>query len=175
MIVLLLLASGCSREQAPATPATPAVSAVSANPMTPEEARKRAQDIESRRAAWRSLPGRFHEGDASSRFVAVYDAGVLRMIEERSDFGAYGGGTARYYLDTTGALFLYDARDERAVTDPARAGAREIVELSMVFEPDGRMVASRKTVDGRVQPVQAREIDGAVAHLQVLRKAAPAP
>lgn len=174
-VVVLLLASGCSREQAPAPAAAPVVAAVSANAITPEEARKRARDIESRRAAWRSVPGRFHEGDASSRFVAVYDTGVLRMIEERSDFRDYGSSTARYYFDTTGTLFLYDARDERAVADPARAGAREIIELSMVFEPDGRMVASRKTVDGRVQPVQGTEIDGAMAHLQALRKAAPAP
>jgi hypothetical protein len=174
-MIVLLLASGCSREQAPPPPPPPAPTAVSANPMTPDEARKRARDIESRRAAWRSVPGRFQVDEASSRFVAVYDAGVLRMIEERSDFGDYGSGTARYYFDTTGTLFLYDARDERVVTDFARAGAREIVELSMVFEPDGRMVASRKTVDGRVQPVQGGEIDGAVAHLQALRKVAAAP
>jgi hypothetical protein len=174
-VILLLLAAGCSREQAPAPATAPAPAGVSANPMTPEEARKRARDIESRRGALRSVPGRFQMGGATSQFVAVFDAGVLRMVEERSDFGDYGSGTARYYLDTTGTLFLYDARDERLVTDPARAGAREIIELSMVFEPDGRMVASRKTVDGRVQPVQAGEIDGAVGHLQALRKTAPAP
>lgn len=174
-MIVLLLASGCSREQAPAPPAAPAPAAVSANPMTPEEARKRAQDIESRRAGWRSVPGRFQTGDASSQFVAVYDAGVLRMIEERSDFGDYGSGTARYYLDTTGALFLYDARDERAVADATRTVAREVVEVSMVFEPDGRMVASRKTMDGRMQALQTDEIDAVVAHLQALRKAALAP
>jgi len=174
-MIALLLASGCSREQAPAPAAAPLPAAVSANPMTAEEARKRAQDIETRRAAWRSAPGRLQLGDASSQFVAVYDAGVLRMIEERSEFGDYGSGTARYYLDTTGTLFLYDARDERTIADPAGAGAREITELSMVFESDGRMVVSRKTVDGRVQPVQAEEIDAAVSHLQALRQAARAP
>jgi hypothetical protein len=176
---MLLLASACSREQAPALPAAPVVAPVvagaSADAMTPEEARERARDIESRRGAWRSVPGRFQEGDASSRFIAVYDGGVLRMIEERSDFGDYGSGSGRYYFDTTGTLFLYDARDERMLADPARSGAREIIELSMVFEPDGRMVASRKTVDGRVQPVQGSEIDGAMAHLQALRKAASTP
>ena len=45
----------------------------------------------------------------------------------------------------------------------------------MVFEPDGRMVASRKSVDGRVQPAQTEEIDAAVAHLKALREAARAP
>jgi hypothetical protein len=174
-VIVLLLASGCSREQAPAPAAAPPPAAVSANPITAEEARKRAQDIESRRAAWRSAPGRLQVDDASSQFVAVYDGGVLRMIEERSEFGDYGSGTARYYLDTTGTLFLYDARDERAVTDAAGVGAREITELSMVFESDGRMVASRKTVDGRVQPVETEEIDAAVAHLKALRQAARAP
>jgi hypothetical protein len=172
-LIVLLLASACSREQTPAPAPPPA--AASANPMTPDDARKRAQDIESRRAQWRSAPGRLQVGEASSQFVAVYDAGVLRMIEERSEFGDYGSGTARYYLDTTGTLFLYDARDERAVTGAAGAGAREITELSMVFESDGRMVASRKAVDGRVQPVQAEEIDAAVSHLQVLRQAARTP
>jgi hypothetical protein len=175
-MLVLLLASGCSREQAPAPVAAPLPASAdqttaSANPMTPEEARKRARDIESRRAQWRSAPGRLQVGDASSQFVAVYDAGVLRMIEERSEFGDYGSGTARYYLDTTGTLFLYDARDERAVEG---AGAREVTELSMVFESNGRMVASRKTVDGRVQPVQAEEIDAALSHLQALRQTAPA-
>jgi hypothetical protein len=178
-MIVLLLASGCSREQAPApvaapppAPASADQTTVSAHPMTAGEARKRAQDIESRRAQWRSVPGRLQVGDASSQFVAVYDAGVLRMIEERSEFDDYGSGTARYYLDTTGTLFLYDARDERAVNG---AGAREVTELSMVFESNGRMVASRKTVDGRVQPVQAEEIDAAVSHLQALRQTARTP
>jgi hypothetical protein len=172
-LIVLLLASACSREQTPAPAPPPA--AASANPMTPDDARKRAQDIESRRAQWRSAPGRLQVGEASSQFVAVYDAGVLRMIEERSELGDNGSGTARYYLDTTGTLFLYDAREDRGVTGAADAGAREITELSMVFESDGRMVASHKTVDGRVHPVQTEEIDAAVAHLKTLRQAARAP
>jgi hypothetical protein len=174
-LIALLLACACSREQAPAPPAALPPAVASADPLTPDEARKRARDIESRRAAWRSTPGLLRTGDASSQFVAVYDAGVLRMIEVRSEFGDQGSGTARFYLDTTGTLFLYDARDERVVRDPARTGAREITELSMVFEPDGRMVASRKSVDGRVQPAQTEEIDAAVAHLKALREAARAP
>ncbi len=171
-LIVLLLAPGCSRELTPAPAPAPPPATLSANPMTPEEARRRAQDIESRRAQWRSAPGRLQASDASSQFVAVYDAGVLRMIEERSELGDYGSGTARYYLDTTGTLFLYDAREERGVTG---AGAREITELSMVFESDGRMVGSRKTVDGRVQPVRTEEIDAAVGHLKALRQAARAP
>lgn len=170
--VVLLALVGCSRESPqPSAPVAP----VTAAPFTLEQARTRAQDIESRRAGWRSVPGTLQASDATSRFVALYDAGVLRLLDERSDFGDYGSGTARYYLDTTGTLFLYDARDERTVTDASRAGAREVVEVRMAFEPDGRMVASHKSVNGRVQPILKDEIDAIVAHFEALRKAAPAP
>jgi len=172
MVLLVLL--GCSRESPQPQPPAP-VAPVSAAPVTLEQARTRAQDIDKRRAGWRSLPGTLQASDATSRFVALYDSGVLRMIEERSELGPQGSGTARYYLDTTATLFLYDARDERSVVDPAGAHSREVVEVRMAFEPDGRMVASQKSVDGRMQPVQKEEIDAVVQHLQALRQAAPRP
>jgi hypothetical protein len=143
--------------------------------MTLEQALARAQDIDARRAGWRSAPGTLQTGEATSRFVALYDSGVLRLIEERSDAGEAGSSIARYYLDTTASLFLFEARDERAAAGAASGVAREVVETRLVFEPDGRMVASQKHVDGRIQPVQKDEIDGAVQRLAALRAAAQRP
>jgi hypothetical protein len=170
LLVAALAAAACNREQPPTQPAAPAAATASESPL--EEALARARALDASRERLRAVPGTFTAGDASARYVAYWDSGVLRLIDERSDFGDYGSSAARYYLDTSGALFLYEAQDERAVTDPARAGARERIELRMVFDPGSRMLASEKTVDGKVQPVQATEIEGVRQHLQALRSSA---
>jgi hypothetical protein len=172
--LFLLMVGGCSRESPPAPVATaPPAAATATAPLTLEQARTRAQDIDARRAGWRSVPGTLQAGEATSRFVALYDSGVLRLIEERSDAGVAGGSIARYYLDATATLFLFDAREEGAAAGAAPGGAREVVKTSMVFEPDGRMVASQKYVDARMQPLLKEEIDSVVQRLAALRAAAP--
>jgi len=173
--LFLLMVGGCSRESPPPPPAPPAPStAVTATaPLTLEQARTRAQDSDARRAGWRSVPGALQAGETTSRFVALYDSGVLRLIEERSDAGEAGSSIARYYLDTTATRFLFEAREERAAAGAAPGGAREVVKTSMVFEPDGRMVASQKYVDARMQPLLKEEIDSVVQRLAALRAAAP--
>lgn len=163
---MILATVGCSRESpAPPPPAPPASAQVAAPmtaaPLTLEQALARAQHIDAQRAGWRSVPGTLQEGAASARFVTFYDAGVARLIEERLD-----AGTARYYLDTTARLFLFEAR--------AEAGAPpEVEELRLVFEPDGRMVASQKRIGGRLHAVDKDEIDAVVRRLELLRAATP--
>jgi hypothetical protein len=136
------------------------------------EALSRARTLDAGRDRMQAVPGTFTAGDASSRYVAYFDSGVLRLIDERSDFGEYGSSAARYYLDATGELFLYQAQDERTVTDPSRASAREKVEVSLLFDAGGRMLASDKKVDGRVQPVQATEVEGVRRHMEALQASA---
>lgn len=175
VLLVVLLLAGCTGEDA-ASPSAPAVSAppAASDASIVEEAPARAADLDARLAGMQAVPGTFSAGDARSRFVAYWDGGVLRLIDERSEFGDYGSGSARYYLDTTGALFLYRGQDEMAVTDPARAGAREVTRISMVFGAGGRMLASEKTIDGKVQPVLAGEIEAVRQHLEALRAAASA-
>ena len=170
LLAVALATAACSKEQSPAQPSSPAPARVVESPL--EEALARARSLDAGRDRLQAVPGTFTAGDASARYVAYWDSGVLRLIDERSDFGDYGSSSARYYLDTTGALFLYEAMDERAVTDPSHAGAREKVEIRMVFDPGSRMLASDKKVDGKVQPVQATEIEGVREHLQALKASA---
>lgn len=170
LLAVALAAAACSKEQAPAPPSSPVPSAAVESPL--EEALARAHALDASRDRLRAVPGTFTADDASARYVAYWDGGVLRLIDERSDFGDFGSSSARYYLDTTGALFLYEALDERNVTDPSQAGAREKAEIRMVFDPGSRLLASEKKVDGAVQPVQATEIEGVRQHLQALRASA---
>jgi hypothetical protein len=169
-LAVLLLVIGCSKESPP-PPALPHVPTA----QTPaDEALARARVVDASRDRMQAVPGTFTAGEASARYVAYWDTGVLRLIDERSDFGEHGTSAARYYLDTNAKLFLYEARDERTVTDASRAGGKEHVEMRLVFDPELRMLASEKKVAGRVQPVQATEIDGVRAHFEALRSAASA-
>jgi hypothetical protein len=169
VLAVALVLAACTKQEADPPPA-PGSTAQS----VADEAPARAADLDARLATMQAVSDTFSAGEASSRFVAYWESGVLRVLDERSEFGDYGSGSARYYLDTTGALFLYRARDEMAADDPARAGTREVTQISMTFEPDGRLLASGKTVDGKVQPVLATEIEGVRQHWAALRAAAGA-
>jgi hypothetical protein len=128
--------------------------------------------MQQQRASWQAVPGTFVERDMTSKFVSYYDGGVLRLIEERMDFGEHGSSASQYYFDSAGTLFLYRGHDE-AVDDPAGAAGKRVVDFEMVFDPEGRMVASHKTVDGKVRPIGSDEIDGVQNHLNALRKQLP--
>ena len=168
-VAVLLLATACDQPEGPAT-AEPPKPAAAASPL--EDAQSRARALDARRDRMQALPGTYTDGNAASRFVAYRDSGVLRVIDERSDFGEYGSGEARYYLDNTEALLLYEARDESA--DPGRPGTRRITKMRIVFDAGGRMLASEKTVDDRIQPVQATELQGVRQHFAQLRRGAGA-
>jgi hypothetical protein len=171
VLATALMLAGCSKESPAPKPKLQSAPAAH-SPM--EEALARARALDTARDRMRAVPGSFTDGDASARYVAYWDGGVLRLIDERSDFGAYGSSAARYYLDTTGKLFLYEAQDARTATDPSSPGAKENVELRLVFDPDSRMLASDKKIDGKVQPAQATEIEGVRRHLEQLRSAVSA-
>ena len=169
LFAALVVAAGCSKE---APPPPPKVHAAPPAQSPLDDALARARALDASRERMRAVPGTFAAGDASARFVAYWDSGVLRLIDERSEFGDYGTSSARYYLDATGRLFLYETRDERPRAD---ATGKEAVELRLVFDPDSRMLASEKKVDGKVQPTQATEIQGVRDHLQALIGSARAP
>jgi hypothetical protein len=171
VVPLWLLLGSCGQQQEPSPPPeAPNPAAVAVGPM--EDAQARARALDGRRDGMQAAPGTFSDAGATSRFVAYRDSGVLRLIDERSDFGEYGSGAARYYLDNTEALLLYEASDEDA--DPAQPGVRRTTRMRLVFDVDGRMLASEKTVDDRVQPVLATEIEGVRRHFAALRQAAGA-
>jgi hypothetical protein len=172
-IATVVLTAACSRETPPPAPKPPAAtSAASLSPLA--EARTRASQLEAQRTAMRAVHGRLPIEDADVQFVAFYDGTVLRHIEERIDYGEYGRGSGKYFLDTTGQLFLYLAEDERTVPDAERSGAKDDIRYALVFEPGGRMIASEKSVNDKVEPLQDVEIEGVVKHFEALRAAAQA-
>jgi len=172
-IAAAALTAACSREEPPPAPTPqPVTSAPAVSPLA--EARARASQLEAQRTAMRAVHGRLPIEDAGVQFVAFYDGTVLRHIEERIDYREYGQGSGKYFLDTTGQLFLYLAEDERTVPDAERKGETDHIRYALVFDPGGRMIASEKSVNDKVQPLQDVEIDGVVKHFGALRAAAQA-
>jgi hypothetical protein len=93
----------------PAAPATTAAaSAEGAGPAAAPSApgAERADVIRASAAQWPKVEGRWTRGDADSRYVAYFDGGELRYLEENMSMGDYGSRQNRYYYEG-GALFYY--------------------------------------------------------------------
>lgn len=172
-VMAALVLAACSREAPEPLPvAAPQAQAVVSSPL--DEALARARALDASRDRMQTTPGTFNAGDAKTRYVAYRDSGVLRLVDARSDLGDHGSSAARYYLDATGRLFLYEAQDVRAATDPARAGARETVDVRIVFEAGTRVLAAWKQVDGMPQPVEETEVEAVRERLAALQASASA-
>ncbi len=96
-----------SANDAPAAAAAPdSVSADSASGAAPLPAAERAERIRASAAQWPKVEGRWTRGDADSRYVAHFEAGELRYLEENLSMGDYGTRLNRYFYEG-GALFYY--------------------------------------------------------------------
>lgn len=66
----------------------------------------RADSIRASAAQWPKVEGRWTRGDTDSRYVAYFDGGELRYLEENMSMGDYGSRQNRYFYED-GALFYY--------------------------------------------------------------------
>jgi hypothetical protein len=131
LLLLACTASGCQRSSEPAKPAasgaattgaatsdTPTPASTSGGttgataPSSSATAEQRARAIRDASAQWPKVEGQWRHGTADSSYVAYFDGGQLRYLEER----AKGGGTRtnRYFFDG-GALFFYDGEKVSSV------------------------------------------------------------
>jgi hypothetical protein len=69
-------------------------------------AAERAALIRASAAQWPKVEGRWTRGDSDSRYVAYFDGGELRYLEESLSMGDYGSRQNRYFYEG-GALFYY--------------------------------------------------------------------
>ena len=69
-------------------------------------AAERAAQIRASAAQWPKVEGRWTRGDTDSRYVAYFDGGELRYLEENMSMGDYGSRQNRYFYEG-GALFYY--------------------------------------------------------------------
>lgn len=92
---------------APATsPATAGAAAATASAAAEVPAAERAEIVRASAAQWPKVEGRWTRGDTDSRYVAYFDGGELRYLEEDMSMGDYGSRRNRYFYDG-GALFYY--------------------------------------------------------------------
>lgn len=97
----------------PSTAATPG-GAPAAAPAAPS-GETRAREIRAASAQWPKVEGRWTHGDTDSRYVAYFDGGRLRYLEEEMNAGAAGGRRANRYWFDDGALFYYDGEKPSSV------------------------------------------------------------
>jgi hypothetical protein len=101
--------AGCERGTAPETAAPPGEAPAAATPAPAAasvSAEDRAASIRDSAAQWPKVEGRWTRGDSDSRYVAYFDGGELRYLEEDLSMGDYGSRRNRYFYED-GALFYY--------------------------------------------------------------------
>jgi hypothetical protein len=100
-------AGGASGAAAPTTPsAASAAGGAGAAAAASAPASERADVIRTSAAQWPKVEGRWTRGDSDSRYVAYFDGGELRYLEENLSMGDYGSRQNRYFYEG-GALFYY--------------------------------------------------------------------
>lgn len=130
LVALACALAGCQRSPegakpaatgagAPAAPSgSPATAAPSSAPNSASSGTTaaigdvRARDIRDAAAQWPKVEGRWKHGAADSSYVAYFDGGQLRYLEEHAT--ANGAGTNRYYFDG-GSLFLFEGAKPSSV------------------------------------------------------------
>jgi hypothetical protein len=137
-------APAAAPEPAPAPPAPPA-------PPPPDPA---IADAETKAAAIDNLlptlerrDGQWTLGRAAIRYTIYMNGPVVACIDEIVDSGDAGGSTNKYYFDN-GVLFLYREQGHWRETNPPNPMTMREVARAMVFNPEGGLVSSLKTVDG---------------------------
>jgi hypothetical protein len=97
-------APAAATTSAAAPGATAAAASTGADTSAP--AADRADSIRASAAQWPKVEGRWTRGDTDSRYVAYFDGGELRYLEENMSMGDYGSRQNRYFYED-GALFYY--------------------------------------------------------------------
>jgi hypothetical protein len=169
-LVAAFALGGCGTEgERPATPPVAERDAAAAEPAPPAnpfaEPARRALRIELGLDGYQTVEGTA-AGDPASTFTAHFAGDTLRFIEEH--LVPRASGTAVYYFEND-ALF-YAVRDEIR-RGPDAAGAATVQTL-VAFASDGRVRASRRTVDGTAAP--ETDVEGLREHAHALRDRARA-
>jgi hypothetical protein len=117
----------------------------------------------------RQVQGSFAAGDGTYHFVGTYRDTMLQTVEVEHRHGDLGRGRTRY--DVVGGHLVYVRTEEqrRAVGRDAD-GRFETVVLELEFDPSGRLIRQKKTVDGQPVEPQGYEAPGARRHFQELRE-----
>lgn len=170
---------GCGAEpERPATPPAADRDSAVADPAPPAnpfaEPARRALRIELGLDGYQTVKGTGTAGDPASTFTAYFAGDTLRFVEEH--LVPPQSGTTVYYFED-GALF-YAVRDEIR-RGPDAAGA-DTVQTLAAFASDGRVRASRRTVNGTAAPEAGVEELRGHAHAlrdraRALRRGATAP
>jgi hypothetical protein len=131
-------------------------------------ARLSASTLSARKLVYKKVEGILTKGQPA-RYKAYYSGEVLRIVQEESDLGDYGGSEKEYFLDAEGRLFYYAASDERT-----KKSAKEKVKTRIAYDASGRVVGSEKIVNGQPAKLPEAEVKAIRSRLDALRKAANA-
>jgi hypothetical protein len=109
-------ATPAAGSMAPATPTTAATPGGSpAVALVSRSGEARAREIRAASAQWPKVEGRWTRGDTDSRYVAYFDGGRLRYLEEETNAGKTGARRANRYWFDDGSLFYYDGEKPSSV------------------------------------------------------------
>ena len=114
------------------------------------------------------VPGYWEMGDASSVIEAYYLKDELKLIIEQMDMGDYGSSEYKYYFKD-GYLFYHEQNGKRV-----NPGSDETADVTvvMLFNKEGYLVASRKTIN--FNPVELHDIEapGVLKHCEIIMQIA---
>ena len=135
------------------------------------DAKIRAGILESDAARMRTVEGKRTSGDAATKFTAHLDQTGVRYIEAELNHGDYGSSHRKMFFER-GKLFYFSEQGQLRSTTAKSAAQMNLVELTLSFSPEGKLLGSAKRVNGKAVKLGPHEASGAAGYAEVLRKAA---
>lgn len=122
-------------------------------------------------SAQREIQGWWDLGDSFGPFAAFYEGNTLVRVEETLGHGDYGNTKADYHYQD-GKLARYTQESQLRLMDPDNPQRLVPVSFDMVFDPDGVMVTSHKTIDRTPTAFDPLDEDRIRGHARTLEEKA---
>jgi hypothetical protein len=132
-------------------------------------AERYAATVEGRLDKLARKTGQYVDGEHNFTWAAFREGSAIVLIVEQAERGEQGSGSIRYFFKD-GKLALARESSLGAVPHGNARGTQPEILRVLAFAPDGRVVSSRQTINGKGVPLAESEAGEALARASGLLK-----